>query len=213
MTRLATLNLLHLFEFYLAAMFLLSTVRRLGQYRAVGGILVAAPARWPNLLRVMKQHGTLFLTWTTFRPAALALSLVVVNLVASRVVWPHADLTVNHLADSWFIVPLLLLAAIPMIACDMYFLIRVSQINQAETAAYLDMAEGWLKGWKAPVVRFVTLGYIDPRQRVSDEVRKALESINGLVNTNLYWMALQIGLRVVFGLALWLSWAFLARGR
>jgi hypothetical protein len=69
------------------------------------------------------------------------------------------------------------------------------------------MAENWLTSWKAPVVRFVTLGYVDPRRMVSSEVHKALTAISDLINRNLYWMSLQIGLRVVFGLALWSTWA------
>ena len=56
MTELRNLNLINLFGFYLAAMFVLGTLRRLEQYRAIGAILVAAPGRWPRLLTVMKEH-------------------------------------------------------------------------------------------------------------------------------------------------------------
>jgi hypothetical protein len=42
---------------------------------------------------------------------------------------------------------------------------------------------------------------------VSEEVRKAMEMISDLINSNLRWMSLQMCLRVLFGLTLWLTWA------
>jgi hypothetical protein len=201
------LNLIHLFDFYLASMFLLGTLRRFEQYRAIGGILVAAPGRWPRLLKEMKQHRGIFLTWSTIRPAALTLSLLVINAIASRLIWPHANVTPNDLWREWYCLPLFGVALGAMLAVDSYFLIRVGRINRSETELYLDKAEHWLTTWKAPVVRFFTLGYIDPRRMVSEETRSALTEISNLINRNLYWMSLQVGLRVAFGLVLWGSWA------
>jgi len=203
----ADLNLIHLFEFYLAAMFFLSTLRRLEQYRAIVAILFAAPGRWPNLLREMKQHRSIFVTWSTLRPAALTLSLLVINAIASRLVWPHAIVTPRDLMHDWSYLPIFLIALAAMLAIDSYFLIRVGRIDPVETALYLDKAEHWLTTWKAPVVRFFTLGYVDPRRMVSEQTRSALTEISNLINRNLYWMSLQVGLRVVFGLALWGAWA------
>ena len=192
-------------------MFLIGTVRRFEQYRTIGVIVVAAPGRWPRLLKVMKEHRAIFLTWSTLRPATLALLLCIIHMVASRVVWPRAHLTATHLLDSWALIPLLVLAGVPMLAVDIYFLVRVGRIDQPETEKYLDMAEMWLTGWKATAVRVVTFGWVDPRRKVSEEVQKALVAISNLINRNLYWMSLQVGLRVVFGLTLWLSWAVLAQ--
>ena len=45
------------------------------------------------------------------------------------------------------------------------------------------------------------------RRMVNDEVQKALVSASDLLNRNLYLTALQMGLRVAFGLGLWLTWA------
>src|SRR4051794_23085677 len=122
MSALRDLNLINLFGFYLAAMFLLGTMRRLALYRSVGAIMVAAPTRWPRLLKVMREHRAIFLTWSTLRPAALALLLCVIHMIASRVVWPRAHLTAVHLFDSWLTIPLLVAAAVPMLAVDFYFL-------------------------------------------------------------------------------------------
>jgi len=192
-------------------MFLLGTVRRFEQYRAIGGIVVAAPGRWPRLLKEMREHRAIFLTWSTLRPAALALLLCIIHMIASRVVWPRAHLTAVHLLDSWALLPLLAVAGVPMLGVDVYFLVRVGRIDKAETEKYLDLAESWLTGWKSTAVRVVTFGWIDPRRTVSEEVKKALVAISNLINRNLYWMSLQVGLRVVFGLTLWLSWALLAQ--
>lgn len=205
------LNLIHVFNFYLGAMFFLGTYRRVAQYRSVAALLVAAPKRWPRLLQMMKQHRTIFLTWSTVRPAALALLLLIVNLIASRMLWPQAELSGEDLLRRWYL-PLLLLATfLPMLAVDLFFLVRVGRIDQKDTESQLDQAESWLTGWKAPVVRALTFGYIDPRRMVSTEVQKALSAISDLVNRNLYWMSAQIGARVAFGLILWLTWAFYPR--
>jgi hypothetical protein len=205
------LNLIHLFDFYVSAMFLLGTLRRFEQYHAIGGILFAAPGRWPRLLQEMKQHRGIFLTWSTIRPAALALGLTVIQIIASRLIWPNANVTPDDLVRAWYFPAAFVLALIPMLTVDMYFLIRVGRIDRAETELYLDKAEHWLTTWKAPVVRFFTLGYVDPRRMVSDQTRSALTEISNLINRNLYWMSLQIGLRVVFGLVIWTIWALAAR--
>jgi hypothetical protein len=204
----ANLNLLHLFNFYLASMFLLSTVRRLSQYRAVGALMVSAPKRWPRLLELMKKHKAIFFTWSTLRPAALVLLLLGVNLIASRLLWPQAELTAVDLVRHWHLVPIALATFAPMAGLDLFFLIRVGKIDQKETEEQLDKAESWLTGWKAPVVRILTLGYVDPRRMVSAEIQKTLTAINQLMNRNLYWMSGQMATRVLFGLTLWLTWAF-----
>ena len=61
------LNLIHLFTFYLAAVFTVSTVRRLRQYHAVAQLAVAAPNRWPRVLQQLRGHWFMFLTWATLR--------------------------------------------------------------------------------------------------------------------------------------------------
>src|SRR5262245_32142600 len=203
----ALVNLIRLFDFYLLAMFLLSTLRRLEQYRSVAALVVSAPGRWPRLLVEMRKHRAVFLTWTTLRPAALALSLSVVHMIAARVIWPRAHLTITDLWHHWYVLPAIIMTLFPMLGVDAYFLIRVGRIDRSETAEYLDQAEHWLTSWKAPVVRFLTLGYVDPRNMVSQEVRNAMTALSDLMNRNFYWMSLQVGMRVIFGLVLWSVWA------
>ena len=131
--RMGQLNLIRLFDFYLGAMFLLGTLRRLEQYHSVGRILVAAPGRWPNLMRVMRQHRAVFFTWSTVRPALLALALSVLHMVATRLIWPTANVTIHQLIERWYLLPVLLMALLPMLGLDVFFLVRVSRIDRAET--------------------------------------------------------------------------------
>jgi len=93
-----------------------------------------------------------------------------------------------------------------MLAVDLYFIIRVGRFDHGETVKYLDQAETWL-GWKGPLVRVLTLGYIDPHRMVDTEVKKNLAQMGATVRSSLWWVSLQIALRVLFGLTLWTAWA------
>jgi len=42
---------------------------------------------------------------------------------------------------------------------------------------------------------------------VAEEVQKALVAVGEMINYNLWWMNVQVGLRFAFGLSLWLTWA------
>jgi len=201
------LNLIHLFGFYLALMFLVSVYRRVAQYRAIGALVLAGPARWPRLIALIKQHGTVFLTWSTFLPAVLALLLTVIHFFASRWLWPHADVTPSRLAHEHAFWPVLSVLGIAMIGIDVYCVLVVGEVDQTLLKKYFDEAEYWLRSWTAPVVKFLSLGRVNPRKMVGVEVQKALVAASALLNASLWWMTAQIGLRVGFGLALWLAYA------
>jgi hypothetical protein len=206
------LNLLLLFDFYLAATFLLSTTARIRQYAAVLALVRSAPTRWPRLLDLMKQHRSIFLTWETIAPAALALVLLLAQMFASRLLWPDAGrpphgLTVARLLEHSLAVPVVGLLGLAMLAVDVYFIVAVAEVNRKEVEKYLDQAEFWLKSWAAPVLRTVTFGFINPRQMVAVEVQTALVSASKMLNTNLWWIVLQTALRIGYGLSLWLTYA------
>jgi hypothetical protein len=201
------LNLIHLFTFYLAAAFTLSTVRRLRQYHDVAQLALAAPNRWPRVLEQLRGHWFMFLTWATLRPAAVALGLLLAQMICSRLIWPTAHLTARELLAEWWLTPPVLIALAAMLAVDVYFIVRVGAIDRRETAEYLDEAEHWLTSWKGPVIQMVTLGYINPRQMVYVEVKKAVEEGRGLLHRTLWWVSAQAGLRTLYGLLLWAAWA------
>jgi hypothetical protein len=201
------MNLIDLLTFYLTAIFILNTLRRLRQYRDVTALATTMPNRWPRVLKQIKQHWLMFLTWSIFRPALFALTLIAAQIVCSRVIWPQAQLTARDLLGEWWMVPVIALAGGVMLAVDLYFLIRVGAIDRKETEEYLDEAEHWLTSWKAPAIRIFTLGFINPRKMVDVEVRKALEEGKGLLRRNLWWLTFQAGLRIIFGLTIWIAWA------
>jgi hypothetical protein len=208
------LSLIHFLDFYFSFLFLAGTYRRFGQYQSIGKLALTCPGRWPRLLRLIHEHRTIFMTWTTVAPALLALALSIVQIIASRMVWPDAGrpptgLTVGSLVQHWPALLIVVPLGLAMFALDLNSLVRVGVIPHAEMEKYFDQAEYWLRSKTAHVVRVFTLGYINPRKMVAEEVRKALIDAGNLLNTTLWWVNLQMALRFSFGLSLWLTWAFL----
>jgi hypothetical protein len=206
------LSLIRFLDFYFMFVFLAGSVRRIGQYQNMGKLALTGPGRWPRLLKLVREHRTIFMTWATAAPALLALGLSVIQLIASRMVWPEAGrlpggLTMSALVEHWAALPVVLLLGIAMFAFDLYSLVRVGEIPRAEMEKYFDQAEYWLRSKTAHVVHVFTLGYINPRKMVAEEVRKSLIDASNLLNSTLWWVNMQMSLRFSFGLALWLTWA------
>jgi hypothetical protein len=206
MSSLRHLNLIHLFDFYLALAFLTSTAVRVNQYRAILRLVRAVPGRWPRLLSLVKEHISVFLTWATVLPCALALVLSVAHMLACRLLWPHAHLTVGQLGQYAPAVTVAVFVGLAMLAVDTYATFTVGEFDHKMMQQYFDQAEYWLRSWTAPVVRVFTLGYVNPRRMVAVEVRKALIDASRLINSTMWWVTVQVGLRVAFGLTLWLTW-------
>lgn len=202
------LDLIRLFEFYLTLAFVASTIMRFRQYESVVRLVRNVPERWPRLLNLVREHHGIFLTWATVLPAVLALGLLLLHTLACRLVWPRAALTLRELSELPMAVPFITMLGIAMLAVDLYGTFKVGVVDRALLERYFDQAEFWLRPWVAPVVRVFTLGYINPRRMVSVEVRKALEEASRLLNTTLWWVTVQVSLRIAFGLSLWLSYAF-----
>lgn len=210
MTWLRHLDLIRFYEFYLAVIFLVGTGLRVRFYLAVLALLRAMPGRWPRLMQVIRQHHTVFRTWETYFPALVALLLLGVYEFACHVLWPQARLTVADLLHLWAALPIIALLGVAVTAFDVYTCARVGKIDRPMIEKYFDQAEYWLRSWAAPVVRAFTFGYVDPRQMVSAEVQKALHEMNKMLHTTLWWVSVQAGLRIAFGLAVWLTFAWTA---
>jgi hypothetical protein len=200
------LNLIRIFDFYLALMFLLSFLRRWDVYWNAIRILIAVRGRWPKLIHRLGEHKSLILNWSFFRPAILALILAVIQMIASRMVWPQAVLTGPQLRTEWWLVAILLVPLVPMLAVDLYFIIRVGKFDHGETVKYFDQAEQWL-GWKGPFVRVLTLGIVNPGKMVDEEVKKSLAEMQTTIASSLWWVIAQTTFRLAFGLTLWTLWA------
>jgi hypothetical protein len=207
MSGLRSVNLIHFFDFYLMLMFVVGTLRRLRQYWDTANLVLRGPGRWPLLFKLVKEHRTVFMTWATVLPGLLALALSVVQLLASRLVWPEADLTLGDLTQHWLAVAAVGIVGAAMLGFDLYSIIVVGTVDRAQMEKYFDQAEYWLRSRAATVVRVFTLGFINPRLMVAVEVRKSLTEASRLLNNTLWWVSLQLGLRVAFGLAIWITWA------
>jgi len=196
------------FSLYLALMFLCSTWLRFTQYRAVLALAVGFKNRWPNLTKLVLTHRHIFLSWGIVGPLVVLLVLLVANTVASQLIWPRADrFTLGELIAIWPALIVVLVTGAAMAAFDTWGVLAVSQLDRAETEKYFDQAEKWLTGWRAPAVRVLSLGYVNPRTIVDREVRASLESAASWLTSTFRWVSVQAGLRIAFGLALWGSWA------
>src|SRR5438105_357632 len=169
-------NLIRVFDFYLALMFVVSLVRRWEVYWDAVRLLIAVHGRWPRLVQRLADHHSLLLDRAFFRPALTALVLVIAQMVCSRLIWPHAVITGPELRDEWWWIAILAVPLVPMLAVDLYFVVRVGRFDHDETVKYFDQAEDWL-GWKGPLVRALTLAYVDPNRMVDEEVRKTLTEL------------------------------------
>jgi hypothetical protein len=203
------LNLIHFFEFYLAAILLFSTALRIRMYRAILALLRAMPGRWPRLLQLIKGEHGMFLTWRTLLPGGLALTLCLAHTLACRLVWPQARVTPAVLWTHGLALVIVFVAGIAMVVLDVYTLFRVGEIDRGALEKHFDQAEYWLRSWTAPLVRVLSFGWLNPHRIVHAEVEKALAELNRMLSSTLWWVCLQTGLRLTFGLAIWVGWAYL----
>ncbi len=206
---LLNLRLIGLFTLYLAIIFILGTYLRWKQYRSVLAILLRLRSRWPNLTQLILTHRSIILTPRTYVPMAIVLVLLITNMTASRLVFPQAaTFDVRELLRIWPAVPVVLGLGAAMVTYDVLGIFRVGQIDQKLLEGYFDQAESWLRGWKAPVVRVLSFGFVNPRKIVEKEVCTALENAAALLNSTLWWVTVQAVLRICFGLCLWACFAY-----
>jgi len=211
MGSIGSLSLIHFLDFYFAFMFLLGTWRRFGQYQNVAKLALAGYSRWPHLMKLVSEYRTIFWTWSTIAPALAALVLWMLQVLASRFLFPEAGsqdgMTIARLIEVWpalfAVVPL----GIAMFGFDFYSLYRGGELDRTQLEAHFDQAEYWLKSSTASVVRVVSFGFLNPRRLVAQEVEKALVAVSEMLNFTLWWVTLQMTLRIAFGLSIWVTWA------
>lgn len=209
MHSLGVANVIHVFDFYLALMFVLGLSRRYLVYWDAVRLLVTLRGRWPRLLARLQAHHGVFVTTEVLRPLAVAVALMLTQFLCSRLIFPTAELTVNEMRAAGWPVAVILAGVLPMLAVDAYFLIFVGRFDRSSAEVYMDQAEHWLSSWKAPVVRVATFGYVHPRRMVDAEVQKSLETLSRTVSWAAWWVAVQVVCRMACGLTIWTVWALL----
>jgi hypothetical protein len=203
------LELIRFFEFHLAVVFLLGTALRIRQYLAVTALIRSAPRRWPKLMANISRNLGVLVTPQTLLPAVLAGGLLVLHVLACRTIWPHAEVRVESLAVVWPVMPFVLVFGVAMTVFDLFTLTQVGTLDRQQSEKYLDDAEGWLRSWAAPLVSVITFGFINPRKIVDVEVKKALEELNKILHATLWTTSIQAGLRLAYGVSLWIAFAWL----
>ena len=204
--RFESLNLIALFNFYLAAMFVLSLYRRRRVYLDALRLTFSTLGKRKKLLVVVAEQKSSLISKEVLRPMLVALAVMVIQFILSKLVFPQATLRVSEIEEPWWQAALIVAAFVPMFAVDVYFLVRVGRFSHGETADYLDYAEKWL-GRRGSAVRVLTLGIVNPRKIVGVEVQKNLKELGATVSWSLWWVTVQVVLRTAFGLAIWLLWA------
>lgn len=209
MSWLLDIHLIRLFNFYLAYVFIVTTLINIRDYRHMLAVARGLPGRWPRLLELLKHHSHIFLNWRMGVPLVVSLALLLVQMIVTRRVAPAADetLTVESLLPIWPVLPFLLLTSAAMIVCDVYANWPLPPFDRAAVEKQFDQAEFWLRSWTAPVVRVLSLGYVNPRSMVAVEVRTSLLDASKLLHRTLWWTAWQAGFRILCGLSLWLTYA------
>jgi hypothetical protein len=203
-----SVNLIRLFDFYLASMFLLGLYRRRSVYWDAARLGFSLVGRRQKLLTVVKSEKRELLTLETLRPVLIAIALMLIQWLCSRLIWPRAEVPLGGLVQEWWKPVLVTAAFVPMFAVDIYFLVRIGQFDHGETEKYLDQAERWLGTWKATAVHTLTFGIVNPNAVVQSEVRKNLQELGRTVQASMWWASVQTGLRLTFGAVVWLLWAF-----
>ena len=95
-----------------------------------------------------------------------------------------------------------------MIGLDCYRAFRVGTFDRVKVEKQFDQAEYWLKSWTAPVLRFFTFGFLNPRKLVGVEIQKALIAASRQINASLWWVILQVSVRLAFGATLWAAYVW-----
>lgn len=204
-------NLIDVLSYYLILSFVVGTALRTRNYRAILGLVYRFAGRWPRLFELTKKHRSVFLRWPTVVPVALTLILALANAWASYFVWPDARVTPGDLWSHPAALAAVVIAGGLMGALDFRAVFLFGRFDRVALEAELDRAEHWLHSWKAPAVRFLTAGLINPRRIVGEQVRQSLVRASLTANGQLWALSLQIAARLAFGLALWATWAAVLR--
>lgn len=202
-----TLNLIDVFNYYLILAFIVSTTIRIQLYRTIVGLVCDSPARWPKLLELAKTHRTVFFGWPLLLAIGLAFSLMLGNSLAIHCVWAPAKVSLEQLSGRWLHLMAIALVGALMLLLDGRAIFHVGHFDRTALEHDLDKAESWLKSWMAPALRLLTLGFVNPRKIVGDEVHRVLVDANWILIGGMWRMSFRIGTQLAFGLSLWLTWA------
>lgn len=201
-----TINLIAVFDWYLMITFIVGTVLRIRQYYVVLRFVFAFPNRYPKLYELAKQHRTIFLGWPTLLPIAVTFLLMLIHSLMLRMVWRSAEVTPAELWSNTIGTAFAIVCGAGMLYFDFRATFLIAKFDRSALEPHLDRAEYWLQTKWSTALRIVTIGWLNPRKMVHEELRKSLTDAALSVTEQMWWWAMQIGLRFLFGLSLWVTW-------
>src|SRR5581483_7499665 len=166
MSWLTAINLIDALNYYLILTFLVGTILRVRNYRAILGMVYRFSDRWPKLRALVNTHRAIFLRWPTVLPVLLALALAAVNAWFSHFVWVDARVTPGDLLAHSLGLTAVVITGGLMGFLDFRSVFLFGRFDRAAVEAELDRAEHWLGTWKSPAIRLMTAGLINPRRIV-----------------------------------------------
>ena len=158
------------------------------------------------LFGLVRQHGGVFLTWTTFLPALLVLLLLVIQADCLTLALAFCPNHARGVDPALLALPFVLILGIAMLGWT--FTASSSSIRWTSrrwSSISTRRNTGCDPGPARSSISSPS-GRINPRQMVRVEVSKALVEASRLINVNLWWITVQTGLRIAYGLSLWVTW-------
>jgi hypothetical protein len=208
LSRVAELNLIEVFNYYLILAFVAGTGIRIRTYLGLVGLVYASSSRWPKLVELVKKHRTIFLGWPMLLSVGCAFALLAANSLAMHFVWVSARVTWAQLADTRLPLLAVALSGGLMLFLDGQAIFRRGRFHRSAVEKDLDKAESWLESWMSPTLSVLTFGLVSPRKIVGAKVHQLLVDANWILIGGMRRTSLRIGMHMIFGLSLWLAWAF-----
>jgi hypothetical protein len=202
----ADVNLLGVFELYLLLTFVLSAAIRFHHFRSNMNFLLHVPQRWPRMYGLIREQTGMFLRWTMLVPVGITLIVFLMYLVAYRLAWTDAVVSLRELRSVPLSTVLLVLIGGSMLALDSSALFRSSQWDYNQIEQNLTRGESALQSRTFKVVRWLTRRRIDPDRIVRSRVIDSLAAVRLTLIDQLRRQSVHTAFRIAFGFLLWMTW-------
>ncbi|MCS7166098.1 MAG: hypothetical protein RMI91_08205 [Gemmatales bacterium] len=204
------INLIALYNLYLIVIFGVGIALRLRLYLQIMNFVLSLSHRWPKLGQLILEHRWILVAWQTLAPTVLTLIFTILHSLVVYYLLPEATLTPHDLRHHPVWTILLTILALTMLILDGFSLYYGStDVITSDLEKQLDQAEFWLSSRWSTIIEWLTLRKIRPRQLVREQLRTALQAVAVTINHAMWFWAIQLAVRLLLALAMWLTW-FLA---
>lgn len=201
------------FDVYLIAVTGLTAVARLGLIRRVFRTL-RQYGRWPRVGRLLAGHVEILLGPRMLAPVLAYACVFMINAVARTFLFPEVDLSLADLAaNPLLVVPIAPIGAL-MVTRDLSALRSTTEFDDRRAERALDLAEAVLVAVEhgdrlLPERRRGALHarIVKPLSRAGIEVSFVPDA-----NRWLGQLAVQTGIKLLFGACVWMTWALFLAG-